>query len=77
MADDMSVYLKGAAEQLYRVSLELMSRTGSTEELSCKELKEAVAALRELIALRDAVRPASEEGTVRVVFEGGEEAWSR
>lgn len=77
MADDVSAYLKGAAEQIYRASLELMSRIGSAEEASPKEIREMAAAVRELMALRDAIGPVSGQETVRVVFEGGEEEWSR
>ena len=77
MTDELRVYLRGAAEQLYRASLELMSRTGSGEEVSPKELKEAVATLREIIALRDMVASPESAGELRVIFEGGDEAWSQ
>ena len=77
MTDEVSVYLRGAAQQLYRAALELVSRAGSGEEVSVKELRESAAALRELMALRDMTAPSEADAGIRVIFEGGEEAWSQ
>jgi len=76
MTDDVGIYLKGAAEQLYRAALETMSRTREGD-FSPKDLKETVAALRELMALRELLSAESGSESIHVVFEGGEEAWSR
>ena len=76
MAVDVMTYLRGASEQLYRAALELMSRAGSGQEASPKEVRELAAALREILALRELTAP-GDARRLQVVFEGGDAAWSR
>ena len=44
-----------AAEQLYQVAVTLVERMECGEEVSAKEIREAAAALKELVAMKNAL----------------------
>lgn len=69
-----------AAEQLYQVAVTLVERMECGEEVSAKEIKEAAAALKELVAMKNALeekQASKEQHAVKVVFEGEAEEWSK
>ena len=69
-----------AAEQLYQAAVTLVERMECGEEVSAKEIKEAAAALKELVAMKNALeekQASKEQPAVKVVFEGEAEEWSK
>lgn len=80
MARTLRSCLMAAAEQLYQVTLALVERMECGEEVSAKEIKEAAAALKELVAMKNALeekQASKEQPAVKVVFEGEAEEWSK
>ena len=80
MARTLKSCLMAAAEQLYQVAVTLVERMERGEEVSAKEIKEAAAALKELVAMKNALdekQAAREQPVVKVVFEGEAEEWSK
>ena len=80
MARTLKSCLIAAAEQLYQVSVSLVKRMERGEEVSAKEIKEAAAALKELVAMKNALeekQESKEQQVVKVVFEGEAEKWSK
>ena len=65
--------LDGARQQLIRAVEEAMDRP----EVSCRELKELSALLRELLALDQALTPQEDSSAVEVVLQGETEEWSQ
>lgn len=79
MARSLKSCLTAAAEQLYQVTLTLVERMECGEEVNAKEIKEAAAALKELVAMKNALdeKQAAKEQVIKVVFEGEAEEWSK
>ena len=80
MARTLKSCLMAAAEQLYQVALTLVERMECGEEVSAKEIKEAAADLKELVAMKNALeakQASKEQQAVKVVFEGEAEEWSK
>lgn len=80
MARTITSGLRATAEQLYRAALTLTERMECGEEVGVKEIKDAAAALKELIAMKNALdekRAVKEEQVIRVTFAEEGEAWSK
>lgn len=80
MARTLRSCLMAAAEQLYQAAVTLVERMECGEEVSAKEIKEAAAALKELVAMKNALeekQASKEQPAVKVVFEGEAEEWSK
>ena len=80
MARTLRSCLMAAAEQLYQAAVTLVERMECGEEVSAKEIREAAAALKELVAMKNALeekQASKEQRAVKVVFEGEAEEWSK
>ena len=80
MARTLRSCLISAAEQLYQVAVALVERMECGEEVSAKEITEAAAALKELVAIKSTLeekKGTGEAPVVKVVFEGEAEEWSK
>ena len=77
MARTLRSCLLAVAEQLYQVAVALVERMECGEEVSAKEIKEAAAALKELVAIKSTLEEKKGTPVVKVVFAEEAEEWSK
>ena len=77
MAVSIKESLALSAQQLSKAARELLGRTEAGEEVSIRDIKELTAVLKELLSLENTLAGESRAESIRVVFEGEAEEWSK